>query len=71
MYDGAVIRIILHIGMISFWLFVPFYFVIALSAFYARVDTVISRHEMNSVSCIPSFPMLQYMMSYFVVVVGL
>ena len=38
------------------------------SAFYARVDTVISRNEMNNVSCILSFPVLQCMTMYFVVV---
>ena len=38
------------------------------SAFYAQVDTVISRNEVNNVSCILSFPMLQCMTMYFIVV---
>ena len=37
------------------------------SAFYAQVDTVIFRNEVNNVSCILSFPMLQCMTMYFVV----
>ena len=38
------------------------------SAFYAQVDTVISRNEMNNVSCILPFPILQCMTMHFVVV---